>query len=97
MALFLPDVWKRFCVLPEAGRTSSIPPVGHRSAWVGGRGEFGLPWGPHCVFPAVKLPLAEAKGEQRCLEELGTVVLSWADQVGSLSLKAESIKCQTQC
>lgn len=34
MALLLPDVWKRFCVLPEARVMGSIPPRDTRgSGW----------------------------------------------------------------
>lgn len=49
--------------------------MGHRGAWVGDRGEFGLPWCPHCLFPDVELlPFADGHGtvgEQRSLRGPG--------------------------
>ena len=73
-------------------------------AWAGDRVAFALRQCHHCVFPTVKLPLAEGHGtagEQRYLERLGSVVGSRADKggrserCGHLALKQITLDAKT--
>lgn len=94
MALSLPDVQKHSCVLPEAGRVGSISPWDTGVPGWGTEGNLGCHGVPIAFSLLWNCPLLGATG-QWVSKGLGDVLGSWADEVGSLSLTAENIKCQT--